>query len=102
MKIKKGDTVKMIKGKDRGKTGKVLRVLTKEHRAVVEGLNLITKHQRPKREGEKGQKLQFPRPVFAANMMVVCTKCNRPARLGYRILADGAKERMCKKCKESI
>ena len=102
MKIRKDDTVKMLTGKDRGKTGKVLRVLAGNLRVVVEGLNMLTKHQRPRREGEKGQKIQFPRSVALANVMLVCTKCGRGTRVGYHILAGGKKARACKKCKELI
>ncbi len=93
----------MMAGKDRGKTGKVLRILSKEMHVAVEGLNLLTKHQRPRREGEKGQKIQFPRSVPLANIMLVCTKCGRGTRVGYRFLEEGKKKvRVCKKCKELI
>ncbi len=103
MKIKKGDTVRMMTGKDHGKSGKVLRILSKSNRCVVEGLNMLTKHQRPRREGEKGQKIQFPRSVPLANVMLVCTKCARPTRVGYQMIEDGKKKaRSCKKCKELI
>lgn len=105
MKIKKGDTVKMMTGKDYGKTGKVLRVIAKSRRCVVEGLNVLVKHQRPRREGEKGQKIQFPRSVPLANVMLLCTKCARPTRVGYRFIDEEEKKkkiRACKKCKELI
>lgn len=102
MKIRKGDTVKMLTGKDRTKTGKVLRVLSESERVVVEGLNVLHKHQRPRREGEKGQKIAFPRAVPLANVILVCTKCGRGTRVGYRFLEDAKKVRVCKKCKELI
>ena len=103
MKIRKGDTVRMMTGKDRTKTGKVLRVVLQTGRVVVEGCNVMTKHQRPRREGEKGQKIQFPRAVTVANVMLICTKCGRGTRVGYRFLEDGKeKVRICKKCKELI
>lgn len=102
MKIRKGDIVKMLTGKDRGKTGKILRAIPTRGRVVVEGLNLVTKHQRPRREGEKGQKLSIPRAVPLANVALVCTKCSKQTRVGYQILPNGKKERMCKKCKELI
>ncbi len=102
----------MLTGKDRGKTGKVLRVLGKVERVTVEGLNLLTKHQRPRREGEKGQKIQFPRTVPLANIMLVCTKCGRGTRVAYRFIEEGPstdaqgkakkKVRACKKCNELI
>ena len=102
MKIKKGDTITMLSGKDRNKTGKVLRVLAEAEKVVAEGLNILTKHQRPRREGEKGQKIQFTRAVPLANVMLVCTKCGKGTRVGYRFLDDAKKVRVCKKCKELI
>lgn len=102
MNIKKGDNVKMRGGKDHGKTGKVLRVIPGTGRVVVEGLNLLSKHQRPKKEGEHGQKIQFPRSVPASSVSVVCTKCGRPARIGTKKLESGKNARVCKKCGELI
>jgi len=98
MKIKKGDTVKMLSGKDRGKTGKILHVDPKAATVVVEGLNLLTKHQRPRREGEKGQKIQFPRSVSIAKVMALCLKSGKPTRISYKRLQDGRKVRTCKHC----
>ncbi len=102
MKIKKSDKVKIIAGKDRGKEGKILEVFPEEKRVVVEGLNLVVKHVRPRRGGEKGQRIQFPAPLRASNVMLVCNKCNKLTRVGYKILENGKKVRMCKKCKEVI
>jgi large subunit ribosomal protein L24 len=101
MKIRKNDQVKMISGKDRGKTGKVMRVLVKEEKIIVEGLNLIKKHNRPKKEGEKGQRVEVPRAVSISNVMVVCPKCSKVSRLGYKI-SKGNKFRFCKECKSEI
>lgn len=89
-------------GKDRGKSGKVLRVLPDRNRVVVEGLNVLTKHQRPRREGEKGQKIHFPRTVPSSTVVLLCPKCGRGTRVGYRFLEDGKKVRICKQCKELI
>jgi large subunit ribosomal protein L24 len=101
MKIKKGDNVLIIKGKDRGKTGKVIEVLPKENKVVVEGLNLYKKHQRPKKEGEKGEIVMVPRPMSVSNVMIICKSCNRPTRVGYLISAH-TKERICKRCGSKI
>ncbi len=106
MNIKKGDKVKIIAGKDKGKTGKVLQVFPSGNRVSVEGLNLLIKHMRPRRQGEKGQRIEFPAPMDASNMMVVCPKCGKPSRMGYKIIKDekgkNKKYRECKKCKQTI
>ncbi|MBI4276627.1 50S ribosomal protein L24 [Candidatus Uhrbacteria bacterium] len=102
MKIKKGDTVKMLRGKDRGKSGKVLRALPNEERVVVEGANLLIRHRRPRRQGEKGQRIQFPRAVSVSSVIYVCPKCARSVRLGYKILENKNKVRICKKCNGEV
>lgn len=102
MKIKKGDKVKIITGKDKNKQGKVLQVLPQKEKVVVEGLNLVIKHVRPRRAGEKGQRIQFPAPLHISNVMLVCPKCNKSTRVGYKILENKKKVRLCKKCKEVI
>ncbi|MBI2677083.1 MAG: 50S ribosomal protein L24 [Candidatus Yanofskybacteria bacterium] len=100
MKIKKNDKVKMLSGKDRGKTGKVIFVLNKEDegaRVVVEGLNKIKKHQRPKKQGQKGQIVSVERAVAISTVQLVCPSCGKPTRVGQKI--DGKnKTRVCKKC----
>jgi large subunit ribosomal protein L24 len=102
MKIKKGDKVKIIVGKDSGKEGKVLAVFPEKKRLTVEGLNLVVKHMRPRRGGEKGQRIQFPAPMNVSNVLVVCPKCSKPARIGYKILENKKKVRLCRQCKEVI
>ena len=105
MKIKVGDKVKILKGKDSGKEGKVLQVFVKEGRAVVEGLNLMIKHQKAKRQGEKGQRIQFPSPINIASLALLCPKCGRPTRVGFQVIRQDnktTKNRQCKKCKEVI
>ena len=97
MKLKKGDNVKIISGKDRGKTGKVLKVFLDEGRLLVEGVNMRKKHERAKRQDKKGEVITRPAPVSIANAMMVCPKCGKPSRVGYKI--DGKqKSRVCKKC----
>ncbi len=100
MKIKKGDNVKIISGKDKGKKGKILRVLLKDEKVVVEGLNLATRHVKPKREGEKGQRIKMAMPLKVSKVLLICPNCKKAIRSGYKILADGKKERFCRKCKD--
>lgn len=102
MNFKKGDTVKIITGKDRGKKGKVLQVFPKGNKVVVEGLNLMVKNVRPKRMGEKGQVVRYNAPIDASNIQLFCDKCNKAVRIGFKILENKKKLRICKKCKEII
>ncbi|KKW21506.1 MAG: 50S ribosomal protein L24 [Parcubacteria group bacterium GW2011_GWB1_52_7] len=101
MKIKKGDTIKIISGKDRGKTAKVLRVDVKAGRILSEGINLKKKHVRPKTQGKRGEIIQMPAffPVSAA--MIVCPACKTATRVGI-LIVGGEKKRVCKKCKAEL
>jgi len=101
MKIKKGDNVIIIAGKDKGRRGKVLRVLPKEGKIVVENINRIIKHVRPKKQGEKGQRVEMSVPFNISNVKLICPKCGKPTRVGYRILSKN-KVRICRKCKEIV
>ncbi len=101
MKIKKGDTVLITKGKDRGKIGKVIKALPKENRVIVEGLNLVKKHIKPKRAGEKGQIVEIPAPIYVSNVKLICPSCKKPTKIGYKFVSD-IKKRYCKKCKNLI
>ncbi len=101
MKIRKGDQVKMLSGKDRGKTGKVLYVFPEDNRLTVEGLNLIKKHLRPRKEGETGQRVEVPRKINISSVGLVCPKCSKVTRVGYK--KNGEKKmRICKKCQAEI
>jgi len=104
MKIKKGDTVLVISGKDRGKRGKVLQAFPKENRVFVEGVNLHKKHKRPKTSGEKGQVITLPGAVSASSVKLLCPKCGKPTRVGYKLninpKGDKFKIRACKKCSQ--
>ena len=102
MRIKKNDKVQIISGQDRGKNGKILQVLLQKNQVVVEGLNLRVKHVRPRRQGEKGQRIQFPAPLAISNVALLCPKCGRRAKIGYKILENQRKVRICKKCQEVI
>ena len=101
MNIKKGDTVKIMTGKNRGKTGKVVKIHPEENRISVEGINLYKKHVRPKREGEKGETVQVLRPFNASNAAVVCSSCGKMTRIGYGFV-NGKKFRSCVKCKANL
>ncbi len=101
MKLKKGDQVKVITGKDRGKTGTIIKVHPDENRLVLEGLNLYKKRVRPKQQGKQGQTVLVPRPLAASNVLLLCPNCKEATRAGYRV--DGnQKVRYCKKCEATV
>ncbi len=101
MNIKKGDLVIIKKGKDKGKTGKIIKTLPSEDKVVVESLNLVKKIQRAKKTGEKGEIISVPRPIARANVMLICPHCKKPTRVNF--LKDGkVKYRICKKCNSKI
>lgn len=105
MNIKKNDKVIILKGKDKGKTGKILQVLPERNKVSVEGLNLLIKHMRPKRQGQKGQRIEFPAPLNLSNLMLICPKCGKPTRIGKKSVQVGEnlkKFRICKKCQQVI
>lgn len=97
-KIKKGDTVKIITGKDRNKTGKVIKVFPKENKITIEGVNIYKKHVRPKRQGEKGEIINITRPLHISNVSLICSHCSKNARIGF-IMENKKKIRICKRCK---
>lgn len=101
MKIQSSDTVLVIAGKDKGKTGKVMRVLIKQKRVVVEKVNVITKHIK-KKQDQPGQKIKLEAPINVSNVKLICPNCKKATRVGYTKLANGKKARTCKKCKEVI
>jgi len=97
MNIKTGDLVIITKGKDKGKTGKVIKVFSKENKLSVEALNLVKKIKRAKKEGEKGEIILVPRPINRANVQLICPHCKKPTKIASR-LDNGKKVRVCKKC----
>lgn len=101
MKLKKGDTVLIISGKDRKKKGKIFQVFPKENRILVEGINLRKKHQKPQKSGEKGQIISLPGAISASSVKLICPKCGKAARIGFTILKEN-KIRVCKKCNQEI
>ncbi len=102
MKIKKNDMVLVISGKDRGKKGKVRRSLPKDDRIVVEGLNMIKRHSRARRAARQAGIVELEAPLHVSNVMLLCSKCKKPARVGFRTLEDGRKVRFCRTCQEVI
>lgn len=94
--VKKGDTVLVLSGKSRGKKGKVLEVSPKEGKVIVEKANMVTKHVKPKRQGEPGGRIEAEGAIYACKVQVICPKCNMPTRIGYKTLEDGTKVRVCK------
>lgn len=100
--IRKGDSVKILSGKDRGRVGKVLAVNSKSGRILVEGLNIVKRHQRPRKSGEKGQRLELPAPLHPARLMLVCPHCNKSTRTGSAKTEKGEKIRVCKNCGKTI
>ena len=103
--IKKGDTVEVITGEGKGERGAVQRLLGKADRVVVSGVNIVTKHQKPRQAG-RGQvragKIQFEAPIHLSNVMLVCPKCNEATRVGTFINESGVKTRICKNCQSEI
>jgi large subunit ribosomal protein L24 len=104
MRIKNGDTVLIISGKDKNKSGKVVEVFPKENRLMVENLNIVKKHVKPKKSGEKGQRVEVSRAMDASSVKLICPKCKKPTRIGYRLISQGRdkKVRACKKCGQEI
>ena len=101
-KIILGDTVQVIKGKDRGKKGKILQILPERTKALVEGINLVKKHKRKTQQDQQGGIVSIEAKISMANLMLLCKHCNRPARIGITLLKDGTKTRLCKRCKEPV
>ncbi len=101
MKIKKGDTVLVISGKDKARKGKVIEVFPKQNRLIVEGINLRKKHMKPKKSGEKGQIVETSAPLNASDVKFICSKCGKAARTRYKL--EGKKKyRICKKCGQEV
>jgi large subunit ribosomal protein L24 len=99
-KIRKGDTVIAIAGKDKGKTGKVIRLLPKSHKAVVERINVVKKAMRRRSEEQHSNIVEVEKPIHISNILLFCKNCNRGTRVGFTILKDGTKSRFCKRCQE--
>lgn len=102
MKIRKDDTVLVIAGKDKGKKGKVRRSVTKESRVVVDGVNMMKRHTRPRGTARQAGIIEREAPIHVSNVMLICGKCNHPTRASFRFLEDGSKIRVCRRCHEVI
>ncbi len=103
MHVKKGDKVMVIAGKDKGKTGRINRILPEKGAVLVEGLNIVKRHSRPnKQKNTGGGIVEKEAPLSASNVMILCKSCNKTVRVGHQVLEDGKKVRFCKKCKEPL
>ena len=100
--IKKNDTVLVIKGREKGKSGKVLRVMPEKGKAVVEKLNFIKRHAKPSQQMRQGGIIEKEAPLTLSNLMVLCPKCNKPVRTGKKRLEDRKTVRVCKKCGDTL
>lgn len=102
MKIRKNDMVLVIAGKDRGKKGKVRQALPKKDMVLVEGINMVKRHSRARRAARQAGIIELEAPLHVSNVMLICSKCNKPTRVGHKFLADGRKARICRVCYEVI
>jgi large subunit ribosomal protein L24 len=102
MKVRKGDRVQVLTGKDRGKTGTVTRSIPARGRVIVDGVNIAKKHQKPTSSTQQGGIIDKEMPIPVANVAVVCASCGKPTRVGYRFEADGTKVRICRKCEGDL
>ena len=100
--VRRGDTVGVIAGRERGKRGKVLRVIPEKSRVVVEKINMVKKHQRPTQKVRQGGIIEREGALALSNVLVVCGRCDKPSRTGMKLLSDGRKVRSCKRCGEAI
>ena len=100
--LKKNDQVEVITGKDKGRVGKVLRVIPDESKAVVERVNMIKRHTKPKEMNQQGQIVEKEAPIHVSNLQLICPECTKTGRIGRKLLEDGTKVRFCKACGESI
>jgi large subunit ribosomal protein L24 len=100
--IRKNDSVMVISGKERGKTGKVLRVNPKEDAVIIERINVVKRHTKPRGPQQAGGIVEKEASIPASNIMIMCDKCNAPVRIGHKVLADGNKIRVCRRCAEAL
>jgi len=100
--VRKGDTVLVVTGKNAGKKGKVLEVMPGRSRVIIEGVNIVKRHTKPTRKLPQGGILEKEAPIHSSNVMLFCNKCNNPTRISKKVLDNGEKERVCKKCGEAI
>jgi large subunit ribosomal protein L24 len=101
-KIKKSDIVYVLAGRDKGKTGKVFKMMPSKEKALVEGINYVKKHMRKTKADQQGGIVQMESPIHVSNIALFCKNCNKPSHVGINVLADGTHSRFCKRCKEVI
>ena len=101
-KVRKNDTVMVITGRDRGKTGKVLRVVPARGRVFVERLNMVKRHTKPRGAASPGGIVEREAPLDISNVMVLCDRCNAPVRIGLKLAADGSRSRICRRCGDVV
>ncbi len=102
MKIRRNDTVVVIAGKDKGKRGRVRQSLSDESRVVVEGVNMVKRHMKPRGTAKQAGIIEREAPIHISDVMILCSKCSRPTRIGIRFVEDGSKVRVCRRCGEMI
>ncbi len=102
MDIRRDDKVVVLSGKDKGKEGKVLKVMPEDGKLIVEGVNVAKRHQKPRKQGEEGGIIKKETPIYSSKVMRVCPKCSKPTRPAHKVLDDGTKVRVCKKCGAEI
>ncbi|HUR71489.1 MAG TPA: 50S ribosomal protein L24 [Candidatus Limnocylindrales bacterium] len=102
MQIRKNDSVMVIAGKERGKTGKVLRVLPEKNALIIERISIVKRHTKPRGPQQTGGIVEKEAPINVSNVMMMCDKCNAPVRIGHKDLADGRKIRICRRCNEAL
>jgi len=100
--LKKDDQVEVITGKDKGRVGKILRVIKEKDKVVVERINMIKRHTKPTEMNQQGQIVEKEAPIHVSNIQLICPECTKTGRIGKKILEDGTKVRFCKSCGESI
>jgi large subunit ribosomal protein L24 len=100
--VRKKDTVMVVSGKDKGKIGEVLEVLPKSGKVLVKGVNVVTKHQKPSKENMQGGIVHKEAPIYSSKVMLYCDKCKTVTRIAHKLLEDGTKVRVCKKCGETF
>lgn len=102
MNIKKDDKVIVLSGKDKGQTGKVIKAIPGQGKVIVEGVNVASRHTKPRKQGDAGGIIKLETPIYACKVMRVCPKCDKPTRPAHKLSEDGKKTRVCKKCGASI
>jgi large subunit ribosomal protein L24 len=102
MKVRKGDQVMVVSGRDRGKRGKIKVVFPRRSRVIVEGIHFVKRHRKPRGQMDQGGIVEFEAPIHISNVMLICPRCKEPTRVGYEFLPEGGKARICRACGEAV